>query len=211
MRVSLFDYGTGNLHSLGKALEAGGATVGVESNPARILDADALVLPGVGAFGPAAAGLAAARRSLVEAIEGGFPCLGICLGLQLLFEASDESPGRGLGVIAGRVRRLNAEPLPQMGWNSVDVVNGDPDGRPCDPLFAGLRRPLAYYANSYVAEPETKDSVIAYTNYGTDRFAAALRYKRTWGVQFHPEKSADDGLRMIRNFLDEVRDTGDRA
>lgn len=120
MRLAIFDYGAGNLHSLTKALQAPGVVVSVETDPHRLLLADALVLPGVGAFGPAAARLASGRAQLVAAFSAGMPCLGICLGMQLLFDASDESPGSpGLGIIAGQVTRLRAARVPHMGWNTV--------------------------------------------------------------------------------------------
>lgn len=196
MRVSLFDYGTGNLHSLAKAVQMYGATVRVDDDPEVLLGADAMILPGVGAFGAAAARLAGARDAIVAALEGGFPCLGICLGMQLLFEGSEESPGRGLGFVPGSVRRLRARRTPQMGWNSLEVAP--------DPLFAGVHDPIVYYANTYVAEPAEPTDVIAWTTYEDDRFAAVIRRKRTWGVQFHPEKSAGDGLRMIGNWLREA-------
>jgi len=202
MRVSLFDYGTGNLHSLEKALQRTGVEVRVDADPAAVLDADAMVLPGVGAFGAAAARLDTARAEIVAALENGFPCLGICLGMQLLFRRSEESPGEGLGFVAGRVRRLKARRVPQMGWNDVDVV-GAPSH--ADPLFAGVDAPVAYYANTYVPEPAAEETVIAWTTYGNDRFAAAVRKRRVWGVQFHPEKSADAGLSMIEGFIREAR------
>lgn len=201
MRVTLFDYGTGNLHSLAKAIEAGGARVRVEHDAGAALDADALVLPGVGGFGAASTRLAAARRDIVAALQDGFPCLGICLGMQLLFPHSEESPGDGLGFFGGRVRRLLAARLPQMGWNDVEPV---PEHGAVDPLFAGLPAPLVYYANTFVSAPDVGERVIAWTTYGDDRFAAAVRKRNTWGVQFHPEKSAAAGLRMIGNFLAQV-------
>lgn len=197
MRVALFDYGTGNLHSLAKALEAGGGRVQVEEEPRRALAADALVLPGVGAFGGAAARLGTARRQIRQALAAGHPCLGICLGMQLLFEASEEDLGEGLGLLSGRVRRLRARRVPQMGWNSVETTG--------DPLFAGLEELLVYYANSFVPEPADPEAAIAWTTCGEDRFPAAVRRGRTWGVQFHPEKSAEAGLRLLRNFLNEAR------
>ena len=201
MKVALFDYGTGNLHSLQKALEAHGAAVRVEQDPSALLNADALVLPGVGAFGAAADRLQAARADIVAALDGGLPCLGICLGMQLLFGTSEESPGTGLGFIGGTVRRLRAVRAPQMGWNDVEVLS--PGGRP-DPLFAGATRPVVYYANTFVAEPTDGSRVIARTTYEDDRFAAAVRKNNAWGVQFHPEKSSSPGLRILRNFLDQV-------
>ncbi|MBX6362679.1 MAG: imidazole glycerol phosphate synthase subunit HisH [Gemmatimonadetes bacterium] len=197
MIVGLVDYGVGNLHSLVKALELGGARVRVETNPRLALAADALVLPGVGAFGPAATRLAAAASELRDALRAGFPALGICLGMQLLFEGSEESPGEGLGIFPGQVRRLRTRRVPHMGWNWVSA-------RP-DPLFA--HRPLlsAYYANSYIAVPEEPGDVVATSDYDGVSFPAAVRRARTWGVQFHPEKSGLAGLDVIRAFLAQVR------
>lgn len=197
MKVVVFDSRVGNLHSLVKALEAGEARVWVEPDPERLLDGDALVLPGVGSFGAAAARLAPAADRLRTALLDGFPALGICLGMQLLTEASDEGPGAGLGVVAGRVIRLRAPRVPHMGWNSVD------DG--VDPIFRDTAPLVAYYANSFVVEPADPRQVIAWTEYEGERFPAAIRTMNTWGVQFHPEKSGASGLRLIRNFLETVR------
>jgi imidazole glycerol-phosphate synthase subunit HisH len=193
IEVALLDYGTGNLHSLGKALEAGGARVRVESELAAALDADALVLPGVGSFPAAAARLADGRAALRGALDSGLPCLGICLGMQLLFDGSEEGVGSGIGVFGGTVRRLRAPRVPHMGWNAV--VHQE------DILFEQTPEPLVYYANSYVAAPESDAEVIAWTEYGDTKFPAAVRCGVTWGVQFHPEKSGRDGLRMLANFL----------
>ncbi len=198
MKVSLFDYGTGNLHSLEKALEHYGASVRIDAEPDAVLDADAMVLPGVGAFGAAAARLEAARPRIVAALENGFPCLAICLGMQLLFRTSEESPGEGLGFIRGRVRRMGARKLPQMGWNDVEPIER---GGRRDPLFDAHTIPIVYYANTYVAEPATAEDVIAWTTYEDHRFPAAIRKNRTWGTQFHPEKSGNAGLAMIESFL----------
>lgn len=196
MIVGLVDYGVGNLHSLAKALQIGGAEVRVETNPRLALATDALVLPGVGAFGGAALELATAAREIRCAIEEGFPCLGICLGMQLLFDASEESPGQGLGVFHGAVRRMHARRVPHIGWNTVAAGP--------DPLFAGIPEMFAYYANSYVAVPEDVGTVVATTTYDGTVFPAAVRRERTWGVQFHPEKSGRAGLELIRNFLREA-------
>jgi len=194
MKVALFDYGTGNLHSLAKALERGGARVRI-ADPATALDADALVLPGVGAFGVAADRLAPAAPSIRDAVAVGFPVLGICLGMQLLFDASEEGPGEGLGVVPGRVRRLQARRVPHMGWNLVEPVTGDP-------LLDGSLE--AYFANSYVCEPEADGAVVATTTYEDRPFTAAVRRDRAWGVQFHPEKSGRAGLALLERFLKEV-------
>ena len=200
MRIALFDTRVGNLHSLAKALEAGGAEVRIEPDPARLLDADGLVIPGVGAFGAAAERLAPAAAELRRALLDGFPALGICLGMQLLLESSEEGPGAGLGVIPGRVRRLSASRVPHMGWNEV-IVAGEADP---DPIFAGTTPLVAYYANSYVCDPADPGAILAWTEYDGVRFPAAVRRANAWGVQFHPEKSGGPGLRLIRNFLAEV-------
>ena len=193
IRTAIFDYGTGNLHSLSKALEDSGADVTIEADPSEALRADALILPGVGAFGAAASRLSLFAPSIRAALASGHPCLGICLGMQLLFESSDEGEGSGIAALRGRVRRLNARRIPHMGWN--DVETGE------DPLFADLDPFLAYYANSFVADPVDQSIVIGWTEYENERFPAAVRRDRTWGVQFHPEKSEKAGLHVIRNFL----------
>ena len=196
MNIALIDYGTGNLHSLVKALELGGAQVRIEQHLDRAVSAHAIVLPGVGAFGAAAAQLTPNITVLHDAIAAGKPCLGICLGMQLLFERSEEGLGDGLSVLSGHVRRLRAARLPHIGWNQVIMID--------DPLFDGLSDLIAYYANGYAAAPSDESDVIAWTQYASDRFPAAVRRGRVWGVQFHPEKSGPAGLRLIRNFLAQV-------
>ncbi|HUG02649.1 MAG TPA: imidazole glycerol phosphate synthase subunit HisH [Longimicrobiales bacterium] len=190
----LFDYGAGNLHSLAKALRREGAEVRVTPDPTELLSGDAVVLPGVGAFDAAAEGLAPARADLRAALLEGHPCLGICLGLQLLLEGSEEGTRPGIGAIAGSARRIRARRVPQMGWNTVNV-------RVPDPLFEGLESPCMYFANSFVACPDSDDAVLADCEYLGVRLAAAVRVRNAWGVQFHPEKSGAQGLRMVRNFV----------
>lgn len=201
LRVTLFDYGAGNLHSLTKALETPDTDVRVESDPVLATrDTDALVLPGVGAFAPAAARLAPGLESMRDALARGLPCLGICLGMQLLFDSSTEGDGNGIGIFSGQVQRLNAERIPQIGWNTLEYDS------PSDPLFAqsGLR--LAYFANSFVARPsrQTVSQVIAWTEHEGDRFPSAVREGHVIGAQFHPEKSSQNGVRFIRAFLNEA-------
>jgi imidazole glycerol-phosphate synthase subunit HisH len=197
MDIALIDYGTGNLHSLAKALERGGARVRTETEIAAALHADGLVLPGVGSFPAAAMQIAGGVGPLRSALAQGLPCLGICLGMQLLFDSSEEGPGPGIGALHGTIRRVRAPRVPQMGWNSVHPLD--------DPLFDGLRQPVVYYANSYVAEPADAHATVAWTKYDQERFPAAVRSGRTWGVQFHPEKSGGEGLRILANFLAQVR------
>ena len=201
MRAVIFDYGAGNLHSLAKALEGDGISVEVEADPRRAVEADVLVLPGVGAFGAAVARLAEGRDAMRDAILGGLPTIGICLGMQLLFDASDEGPGAGLGVIPGRVTRLVAKRVPQIGWNDLRLVENEP-------LFVQAPLPIAYYANSFVCRPDDERTVIAWSSHEDDRFPAAVRFGRTVGVQFHPEKSSTAGVRFLHAFLRESAGTG---
>jgi len=200
----LVDYGAGNLHSIGKALERSGATVRVSDRPARELGgADAIVLPGVGAFGAAAERLGPSLPALREAILGGTPCLGVCLGMQLLLDGSEEGTGAGLGLIPGRVVRLRARRVPHMGWNDVDVA------RPGDPVLP--RAGQFYFANGYVAAPGDQADVLAWTEHDGVRFPAALRRGRAWGVQFHPEKSGAEGLALLDRFVAFARTGSDAA
>jgi glutamine amidotransferase len=200
MRVTIFDYGAGNLHSLAKAIEGGGVEVRIEEDPTLAIETDALVLPGVGAFGAAAGRLASGRDAMRDAIVGGLPTLGICLGMQLLFEGSEEGAGAGLGVVAGRVSRLQAQRVPQIGWNALES--------PRDPLFDVAPLPIAYYANSFVCRPTDASSVIAWSEHEGDRYPAAVRAGTAVGVQFHPEKSSTAGVRWLHAFLDEARTSG---
>jgi len=193
IRATLLDYGVGNLHSLAKAIAAPGVEVVIVEDPLRALDTDRLILPGVGAFAPAAERLAPARQALREALQAGLPCLGICLGMQLLLDESDEGPGAGIGLIPGRVRRLEANRLPQIGWNTIEDVT--------DRAFAASPIGVAYYANSYVAQPTDPDAVVAWSSHESDRFPAAVRCGNTLGVQFHPEKSSAPGLAFLRAWV----------
>jgi glutamine amidotransferase len=194
--VTVFDYGAGNLHSLAKAIAGDGVDVAFETDPALSVSTDVLILPGVGAFGTAAARLAPGRTAMRRALEAGLPCLGICLGMQLLFESSEEGEGAGLGFIPGTVTRIAARRAPHIGWNTVDQAT--------DPLLAAAVLPVAYFANGFVCRPHSVADVIAWTTHETDRFASAVRRGNTVGVQFHPEKSSGAGVRFIHAFLDEA-------
>jgi glutamine amidotransferase len=196
MRVTLFDYGAGNLHSLAKALRGDDRDVRFETDPRAALDTDVLVLPGVGAFEPAARALAPGRVAMRDAIAAGLPCLGICLGMQLLFDASDEGAGAGLGVVPGRVSKLRTERTPQIGWNTIDDS--------IDPMFAEARFETAYYANSFVCRPVDESVVTAWSTHEGDRSPAAVRAGSAVGVQFHPEKSSAPGLAFVHEFLNRV-------
>lgn len=200
-RVAVLDYGAGNLVSICRALEVVGAEAHVAAGAGSLEGADALVVPGVGAAAPAMARLH--RHGLVRPvrswIEAGRPLLGICLGLQLLFEGSDEDGARTLGVLPGRTVRLADAPrLPHIGWNAV--VRRRPHW-----LFDGIADGSAFYfVHSYVARPtgsEADGIVIAETSHG-ERFASAVARGSLAGVQFHPERSGRDGLRLLRNFVE---------
>ena len=193
MRLSIFDYGAGNLHSLAKALASPGRNVLLETDPRAALETDVLVLPGVGAFAPAAERLAPARDLMRTRITDGLPTLGICLGMQLLFDESDEGDGRGLGVFPGRVEQLRADRTPQMGWNAIEHAR--------EPLLESAGLSVAYYANRFVCRAERADDVIAWSTHESDRFAAIVRRGSCLGVQFHPEKSSAPGLQFLDSFL----------
>ncbi|HEX8581137.1 MAG TPA: imidazole glycerol phosphate synthase subunit HisH [Acidimicrobiales bacterium] len=196
--VAVLDYGIGNLRSAQKALERVGADARLTADERLVDRAAAVVLPGVGAFGRCAEALrdtgldAVARR----AVAAGAPFLGICIGMQLLYEASEESPGvAGLGVLAGTVRRLpEGVKRPQMQWNVLERVPGRSSG-----LLAGLgERPWVYFVHSYA--PEAGDGVVATCDYGGPVVAAVER-DRVWATQFHPEKSGAAGLAVLANFV----------
>lgn len=188
----MIDYGVGNLHSLLKALQGDDRDVRVESDARSATQHDVIVLPGVGAFAPAAAALAPARQRLVDGIRGGLPCLGICLGMQLLCDASEEGDGAGLGVFPAKVTRIVARRVPHIGWNTLDGA--------ADPVFAESGLTSAYFANGYACRVDASD-VVAWTTHETDRFPASIRRGHVMGVQFHPEKSSAAGVRFLRAAL----------
>lgn len=196
-RVAVVDYGAGNLVSIEQALTQVGARVVVARDGAALADADAVIVPGVGAAAPAMARLD--RRGLtaplVAWIAADRPFLGICLGLQLLFEGSDEDGAATFGVLPGRATRLEDAPtLPHIGWNQVERTRDDM-------LFDGIADGADFYfVHSYAGAPTDDAAVLARTTHGRP-FVSAVRRGRTWGVQFHPERSGEDGLRLLANFV----------
>jgi len=199
--ISLINYGSGNLRSVGKAFEQVGASVRIADNPAGLKGANAVVLPGVGAFGDCVRNLheRGLWESLAEWIRAGRPFLGICLGYQLLFKESEESPGvSGFGFLKGRVARFPARPglkVPHMGWNQLELVGSD------NPLWGGLGpSPDVYFVHSYYPVPDDPGIVSARCTYG-EPFAAAVRLGALHACQFHPEKSQETGLTILRNFV----------
>lgn len=195
--IAVVDYGAGNLRSVVKALERLGAPVRVTSDPGSLAAADALLLPGVGAAGEAMARLdtLGLREPLVAALREGKPFFGVCLGLQLLFERSEESVGSCLGLMPGVVRRLPPSlKVPHMGWNQVQQ-------RMAHPLFAGVPDgSYFYFVHSYFADPADRSPVVGETDYGL-LFASVLARSNVVATQFHPEKSGVLGLRIYANWL----------
>jgi glutamine amidotransferase len=202
-RIAIIDAGIGNLRSVQKAFEHLGACPVATSDPEVVLSADAVVLPGVGAFGDGMEGLRARAldRAVHSVIERGTPFFGICVGLQLLFEGSEEMGShRGLGILPGCVVRFPTDlTVPHMGWNQIDRQ------RP-HPMLAGVPdHAFAYFAHSYHALTAESSLVVATTDYGRP-FPSALARDNVWAIQFHPEKSQQVGLTILSNFLEQVRD-----
>lgn len=195
--IAIFDYGAGNLHSLVKAISTDERTISIEPDLRAAMTADLLVLPGVGAFGTAANAMRDAQDQLGSALNDGLPCLGICLGMQLLFDASEESPGKGVGFIPGKVTRLRTSKVPHMGWNDVEWRNNG-NGT------AASHLETAYFANAYICEPDVESSVLAWTTHQDRKFASVVRSANTVGVQFHPEKSSGTGRAFLNAVIEEL-------
>ncbi|WAB81513.1 imidazole glycerol phosphate synthase subunit HisH [Microcella daejeonensis] len=203
--VVVLDYGSGNIHSAAKAVEAAGARVEITADRGRIRDADGLLVPGVGAFGAVMQQLRAVRGDelIDRRLAGGRPVLGICVGMQIMFDSGDErgTVTEGLGEWPGTVDELHAPVLPHMGWNTVDAPA---ESR----LFDGLHDERFYFVHSYAARSwqlEVTNAAIAaplvtFSEHG-ERFVAAVENGPLWATQFHPEKSGDAGLRLLGNWL----------
>ncbi|RGS72124.1 imidazole glycerol phosphate synthase subunit HisH [Mitsuokella sp. AF21-1AC] len=201
--IAVIDYGVGNLFSVEKAFAALGADVRVTSDEAVIRAADKIVLPGVGAFGDCMKNLEASGLIpvLLDCVAKGKPLLGICVGLQILFDGSEESPGvRGLGLIPGLVKKIQAPGLkvPHMGWNSLAIR----EPRQKADLFAGLgEKPYVYFVHSYHAVPEDPAVITSVTEYG-EQLTASVAKGNVQATQFHSEKSGDVGLHILKNFIE---------
>jgi glutamine amidotransferase len=197
--IAIVDYGVGNLHSVAKALERVGADVRVTSDPRIVRDASAVVLPGVGAFRDSMDAMSRSdlAGSVAEAVRGGRPFLGICLGLQMLFTVSEEfGVTRGLGLLPGRVVRFEgALKVPHLGWNEVRIA------KPGNPLFEGVPDGTHFYfVHSYHVVPDDPAVTAATCDYGGP-FTCMAWKDNVFAVQFHPEKSQEPGLRMLSNFV----------
>ncbi|WP_255150993.1 imidazole glycerol phosphate synthase subunit HisH [Halorarius halobius] len=201
--IVLVDYGLGNLRSAARGLERAGAEVTVSDDPAAFESADGVVLPGVGAFAEGMENAEPVRDALVETAESGTPLFGICLGMQMLLTSSEESKrdgqgdAEGLDLIPGtNLRFREGQKVPHMGWNELSVQRDHP-------LVGGVDGEYAYFVHSYYAEPDDPNAVVATTDYGIE-FPAVIADERgtVFGTQFHPEKSGETGLRILRNFVD---------
>jgi glutamine amidotransferase len=203
--IAVIDYDMGNLHSACKGLENAGATPKITDSAREIEHADAVVLPGVGAFDPAVQHLRSRHleEPIKAAIASGKPFLGICLGLQILFDASEEGTEPGLGIVPGVVRRFRPEPgitIPHMGWNQLDIIQAD-----C-PLWQQLSsNPWVYFVHSYYVDPTDATVKAATITHGTQTITAAIAKDNLMAVQFHPEKSSTAGLQILSNFVQAVQ------
>ena len=198
LSVTIVDYDAGNTLSVTRALEKVGASVDLTPDPDRVASADAVVLPGVGAFGDCMRKLRerGMDEACTEAFRSGKPFLGVCVALQVVFDASEESPGvEGLGLMPGKVVRFTADDLkvPHIGWNELSVVRGHP-------VLQGLDGEAFYFVHSYYPEPRESEDLIGETDYG-GRFCSAAGRENLVAVQFHPEKSSRAGLKLYQNFL----------
>ena len=205
--IAVVDYDMGNLHSVCKGLERAGATPQITDRPHEIDQADAVVLPGVGAFDPAVQHLRSRRLEapIKQAIASGKPFLGICLGLQILFDGSEEGQEPGLGIVPGVVRHFRREPeitIPHMGWNQLNLTQSQL------PIWQSLpTQPWVYFVHSYYVDPIDPQVRAATVTHGTQTVTAAIARDNLMAVQFHPEKSSEAGLQILANFVSQVRST----
>ncbi len=202
--IAVVDYDMGNLHSVCKGLEKAGATPKITDSPRELSKASAIVLPGVGAFDPAVQHLRlrGLEAPIKSAIASGKPFLGICLGLQILFESSEEGIKPGLGIIKGKVRRFRPEPditIPHMGWNQLELT------QPKSILWEHLPpQPWVYFVHSYYVDPVDPQVRAATVTHGNQTITAAIARENLMAVQFHPEKSSNIGLQILSNFVSQV-------
>ncbi len=197
MNLTIIDYGAGNVANVKNALEKIGVSASISNKPKEWETSDAIILPGVGAFGSAIGKIGEGTEKICELLEEGVPFLGICLGMQILFERSEENLGvRGLGILKGEVRLFQTKlPVPQIGWNLVKPINS--------PIFEGMQEFYAYFVNSYYCKPKN-EITSATSKYGII-FPSAIWRRNIFATQFHPEKSGRIGLQILENFIKEVR------
>ena len=194
----IFDYGVGNLLSLKTALEKTGLTASIGTSAKDLAKADAIALPGVGSFTAASSKLGEVKQNIQTKVQDGTPILGICLGLQLFFESSEEGSGEGLAFFKGRnVQLPRTVKVPHMGWNTLNFAQKNP-------LFDDIAEgSYVYFVHSLYPVPKDKSIICAQTEYGV-KFTSSVASKNIFGTQFHPEKSGDVGLKILRNFAKTV-------
>ena len=192
MKVTITDYGVGNLYSIRRSLEMCGAEVEVITDMSKLMDAECIVFPGVGAFNKSMERLLPHIDGIREKLESGTPALGICIGMQILYEGSDEGTSPGLGIYQGRVEKLACRMVPHMGWNQVESD---------DPLMDGVPDNNFYFVHSYYGNPVDTSIIRGTTTYEGVTFPSFLRGYNTYGTQFHPEKSSSSGRRVLENFI----------
>ena len=192
LRMTVADYGVGNLHSIRKSLENCGAVVTVTSDMSELVDAECMVFPGVGAFDRTMERLTPFRDVIRDRLEAGVPALGVCIGMQILFEGSDEGTVDGLGLIPGRNVRIRARVSPHMGWNTVESD---------DPVMDGIDDRTFYFVHSYRGNPVDAGDAVGCTEYDGERFPVLFRKHNVYGTQFHPEKSSSSGMLFLENFM----------
>ncbi len=196
--IAVIDYGMGNIYSIKNALNHLGAESRIVSDPGKLHNYDALIIPGVGSFTRTMENLEQFRDNLMDSLSSGTPFLGICMGMQALFERSEEGPGEGLGVIPGEVIRFeDSVSVPQIGWNEVVPERETP-------LFEGIDNRFFYFVHSYHCVPKDSSFTAARAQHGT-YFTAAVEKDNLWAVQFHPEKSGESGLKLLENFITYAR------
>lgn len=211
LTIAVVDYDMGNLHSACKGLEKAGAIAKITDSPIEIAAADAVVLPGVGAFDPTVQNIRARglEAPIKKEIASGKPFLGICMGLQVLFESSEEGKEPGLGIVGGTVRHFRPEPgitIPHMGWNQLEMT------QPECPLWQQLpAQPWVYFVHSYYVAPTTPQICAATVTHGSQTVTAAIAKDNIMAVQFHPEKSSTAGLQILSNFVTYVRESKTRG
>jgi glutamine amidotransferase len=198
-QISVIDYGVGNLFSMQNALRKTGVAVGIVNSPAEILAADGIVLPGVGNFGVAAERLGSVAEAVRQVAENGTPILGSCLGMQLLFEKSEEAVGNGLGLLQGWIREFRGNlKTPHMGWNTITATRDSP-------LLEGIQDGYYFYfVHSYYPDPLNREDILAETVNGL-RFTSIVERGNIYGTQFHPEKSGKPGATLLSNFVGLIR------
>jgi len=192
LNISITDYGVGNLYSIRRSLESCGANVKVLGDMKGLRDAECIVFPGVGAFDATMKKLLPMREEICDMLKSGTPALGICIGMQILYEGSDEGTSPGLGLYKGRVEKLPCKMIPHMGWNQV---------RSEDPLLEGIPDDNFYFVHSYYGNPKEDGITLGTTEYEDVEFPSFFRKYNTYGTQFHPEKSSSSGRKVLQNFI----------